>query len=212
MGIILLVPNAIAQRPNQTSDLSQEDITALTERAKIKIDQFNNMLSFIATPYKERVNSGDEQQNVMKAKGKRIKQALQLFIGKGYSYMDIHGNEHDPVTMEVSSINRNTGKVSKKIRPTRLYLEQMKSNPLRYSKVDISSSDCYMVSSAHEVEDGVYKAVIAYMQKYTGWREGRVAYSDITEKYVEVYIYKTEIDGEVRWTVLLGNIYVEMTE
>ena len=212
MGIILLVPNAIAQRPNQTSDLSQEDITALTERAKIKIDQFNNMLSFIATPYKERVNSGDEQQNVMKAKGKRIEQALQLFIGKGYSYMDIHGNEHAPVTMEVSNINRNTGKISKKNRPTRLYLEQMKNNPLRYSKVDISSSDCYMVSSAYEVEDGVYKAVIAYMQEYTGWREGRVAYSDITEKYVEVYIYKTEIDGEVRWTVLLGNIYVEMTE
>lgn len=211
-GIAIFVPTVHAQHPKQTSDLSQEDIDAFTNRAKIKIDQFNKMLSFIATPTKDRTNDAEGEQNVVKAKDKRIKQALQLFMGKGYSYKDIHGNDHDPVTMEVSSINRSTGKIRKSSSPTRLYLERMKNNPNHYSKVDISASDCYMVNNAYEVEEGVYKAVIAYMQKYKGWRDGRIVYDDLTEKYVEVYIYKTEIDGEVRWTVLLGNIYVEMTE
>lgn len=212
LGLIMLTPIASAQRPNQTSNLSKEDIAAFTERAKIKIDQFNKMLSFIASPHQERVNNTEEEANVLKAKDKRIRQALQLFMGKGYSYKDIYGNEHDHVTMETSSINRSTGKVRKNTRATRLYLENMKNNSHRYSKVDISATDCYLVNEAYEVEDGVYKAVIAYMQKYTGWREDRIDYSDLTEKYVEVYIYRTEIDGEDRWNVLLGNIYVEMTE
>lgn len=212
LGLVMFMPVVSAQRPNQTSNLSKEDITAFTERAKIKIDQFNKMLSFIASPHQERVNNTEEEANVLKAKDKRIRQALQLFMGKGYSYKDIYGNEHDPVTMETSSINRSTGKVRKNTRATRLYLENMKNNSHRYSKVDISATDCYMVNEAYEVEDGVYKAVIAYMQKYTGWREDRIVYSDLTEKYVEVYIYRTEIDGEIRWTVQLGNIYVEMTE
>lgn len=212
LGIVLMASSVNAQRPKQTSDLSQEDITAFTERAKLKLNQFNEMLSFIATPTSERTNEAEGEQNVEKAKDKRIKQALRLFMGRGYSYKDIHGNDHDPVTMEVSSINRKTGEVKIKSRATRLYLESMKSNPHHYSRVDISATDCYMVNEAFEVEEGVYKAVIAYMQKYEGWREGRIVYKDLTEKYAEVYIYRTEIDGEVRWTVLLGNIYVEMTE
>lgn len=212
LGMMLGSTAIWAQRPQQTSDLSKEDIEALTNRAKIKIDQFNKMLSFIATPHNKRVNNEEEENNVLKAKDKRIKQALELFMGKGYSFKDTYGNEHEPVTMEVSSINRSTGNVKKKSRPTRLYLESMKSNPNRYTKVDISATDCYMVQDAFQVEEGMYKAVIAYMQKYTGWRENRIVYSDLTEKYIEVYIYKHEIDGEVRWTVLLGNIYVEITE
>ncbi len=56
-----------------------------------------------------------------------------------------------------------------------------------------------------------------FCQKFVGYRDGRVIYSDVTTKKVSVYIEAIEIpmpDGSTQkiWNALLGDIYVVSTE
>lgn len=202
---------AVAQRPDQTHNLNEEDLTELTKRATEKVNEFNRHLSYIATPIK--VNSLEEQKNVEATKSRKVKQCLNLFIGKGYEYEDTYGNTQAPVVMEVSSVNRKTKAVSISRPQVRQYLDRMRRNYHRYDRIEITSSDCYIAdNSLKEVDDGLYMCVLSYTQFYRGERGDRIAYQDRTDKNVVVYFERTEIDGKVRWLIWLGNISVKQTE
>lgn len=192
----------------QTSDLSTEDLLMLQERAKQKVDQFNNYISFIAK--RKRYSSWSEQSEDMNNKNAYIKEALKLFIGGGKQSLDIYGNVIPAPTMEVSSINRRTRKTRISSRPISIYLESMKN--LNYKEVNVTASDAYFASEAKQISGNQYKVTLSYCQWFVGRRGDGYVYRDKTDKTVEVYITREVVDERVRWTVQLGNIKVDATE
>jgi len=181
--------------------LSQEEKEELQLRAKQKIEDFMGHLSTIAS-------RDMPQENKATAR----KAALNLFIGKGEAYMftDDYGNkiQHDPVKMQVSS--KTTGRVTPRLMKN--YLTSL-GNMARYTKVVIENADVVRVDNIHETGDGKYEAVAYFSQKFIGYRDGRILYSDVTEKKVRIYIERTAVpmpDGnsQIIWKVLLGDIYV----
>ena len=211
LSIAACFSQTIAQRPDQAHDLSEEDLKELTNRAAVKVDEFNRHLTFIADPTKG--NSLEEQKNIEARKSRRIKHCLNLFIGKGNEYEDMYGNKLDPVVMEVSSINRRTKAVSITRPQVRQYLDRMRRNYHHYDKIEIKSSDCYLAQgSLMQIEDGLYVCALTYTQFFRGKRGDRSAYEDRTDKRIIIYFERTEIDGKTRWHIWLGDIAVDQTE
>lgn len=181
--------------------LSVEEKQELQLRAKQKIEDFQDELSTIASR-----NVSVANKNAAK------KAALNLFIGKGETYMftDDYGNrvQHDPVKMQISS--KRTGRVNTRLMKN--YLNSL-ANMTQYTKVDIESADVVRVDNIRETGDGKYEAVAYFSQKFCGYRDGRLVYTDVTEKKVKIYVEKETVpmpDGnqQVIWQVLLGDIYV----
>lgn len=198
MLLLMASPSVKAQT------LSEEDKEELQIRTKQKLEDLLGHLSTIAS----RSVTAD-------LKDISIRSALKLFIGKGeaYYYEDAYGNRklHDPVFMQVSSKYR----AMPINRPMKTYLNSLK-NMTRYNKVEIENADVVRVDNIRETADGKYEAVAYFCQKFCGYRDGRIIYSDVTEKKVKVYVEREEVempDDEVQviWLVLLGDIYVVNT-
>lgn len=192
----------------QVSDLSQEDLNELKRQSKLKVDQFNNYISFIAS--KKRYRSAAEQQEDSRNKDYYIEQALKLFIGKGKESKDTYGNTIPAPTMETSVINRRTNKVRINTKPVGEYLKHLKVLP--YTEVIIKASDAHFTSDAKKIGENEYELTLSYAQIYIGKKGEVEVYVDKTRKTIVVHIKRHIKDGRVRWTVLLGNIKVDATE
>ena len=193
--LLLFVQVSFAQ------SLSDEDKQELQLRAKQKIESFQGYLTTIASR-----NISATSKTAAK------KSALNLFIGKGEPYMftDDYGNrlQHDAVKMQVSS--KRTGRIT--TRTMKNYLTGL-ANMSHYTKVEIESADVVRVDNIRMTGDGKYEAVAYYSQKFCGYRDGRLIYTDVTEKKVKIYVEKETVpmpDGneQVIWLVLLGDVYV----
>ncbi len=197
----------IAQSENRTNDLSKEEMAAFKERAKLKVDQFNNYISFISKKYYPK--TAKEQEEIEESKDAYIEQACELFIGNGRDYYDADTNYCKAPQMETSSINRATNTVKIKSEPVADYLVRMKG--LRYNEVYVTASDAYFISEARKVGENQYEATLSYTQTFYGLRDKRIVYRDQTDKTIKVYITRIVIDGRIRWDVLLGDIKVDAT-
>lgn len=204
--IIMLLSVNLAY--SQTSDLSKEDMDQLLEQTKHKVNEFNGYVSFIAK--KKRYKSLQEQNEMEQSKTEYIKQALKLFIGGGYAYIDEDGNHQPASVMQVSSISKKTRKTKVTDRDISIYLNNLRN--LRYTEVNVTAGDAFFCSDAKQVGPNKYMATLSYRQYFVGKMDGRIVYNDKTDKTVKVYITKTVIDGRTRWTVLLGDIKVDATE
>ena len=169
------------------------------EYAKEKVDEFNGHLSYIASK-----KVSDE------VKDDHIHEALILFIGQGDKSYDQYGNEIPAPTMEVSAINRKTGKVRLRTRLLKTYLSDMKS--LNYTEVNVSASEATYISELQPDGNGRYKAVLSYAQIFVGKRDGIVVYRDVTKKSIEIYIEVKKYGDKNLYEILLGNIKVDATE
>jgi len=122
---------------------------------------------------------------------KAINNAVELFLS-------------EDATVEISSSSA-TQKARLKIRE---YLNKLKL--LKYSKVNIEWTDIYYVSNLRKGPDGNYYGVISLQQKFEGYQEGKVVYSDITRKNIEIVLktYRKEVEGEslLLWDVFLSDI------
>lgn len=112
--------------------------------------------------------------------------------------------------MEVSSKNR--ANVTKyKIRT---YFEKLKL--LKYDDVRVSWSDISYVSNIRKGEDGNYYGIVTLQQKFEGFIDNRLVYTDVTKKNMTVILktYDKYVVGEKQtlWDVYLGDIGVEQTE
>jgi len=112
--------------------------------------------------------------------------------------------------MEVSSKNRTT--VSKyKIRT---YFEKLKL--LKYDDVRVSWSDISYVSNIRKGEDGNYYGIVTLQQKFEGFIDNKLVYTDVTKKNMTVILktYDKYVVGEKQtlWDVYLGDIGVVQTE
>lgn len=215
IGFLLFIATTsilMAQNENRTNDLSKEEMEAFKERAKLKVDQFNNYISFISKKY--RPKTPKEQDEIEETKDAYIEQACELFIGKGNDYYDADSNYCQAPQMETSSLNRAKNTIQLKKEPVSKYLVRMKG--LKYDEVHVSASDAYFISDARKTKSDVncdeYEATLSYTQTFYGLRDGRVVYRDKTDKIIKIYITRKVIDGRVRWEVLLGDIKVDATE
>ncbi len=112
--------------------------------------------------------------------------------------------------MEVSSKNRTTVKKYK----IRTYFEKLKL--LKYDDVRVSWSDISYVSNIRKGEDGNYYGIVTLQQKFEGFIDGRLVYTDVTKKNMTVILktYDKYVVGEKQtlWDVYLGDIGVVQTE
>ncbi len=92
--------------------------------------------------------------------------------------------------------------------PIRSYLNKLKL--LKYSKVQIEWFNMSYVSNLRKGPDGFYYGVISLQQKFSGFIDNKMVYSDITKKNIEIQLktYKKEVEGESveLWDVFLNNI------
>ena len=92
----------------------------------------------------------------------------------------------------------------------RQYLQKLKL--LRYQDVRVSWYNVSFVSKMRLGPDGRYYATVSFVQKFEGFQEGKLVYSDKIRKNIEVIIdkYKKVVDGVEQdgWEVYLSDIGV----
>jgi len=182
--------------------LTPQEKEALKTRVKNKVDEFQFYLGQIAN---KRSTSSQVKTNAYNL-------AVKLFIGECGEY-EIYDPEDEcevlkpPVAMETASF-----RYSKPLRtPMKDYLTNLKNNK-RYDQIEITDADVVRVDNIKRVGDH-YECTAHFCQKYVGYRDRRIVYTDYTTKAVRVYIQAIEIpraDGttETIWNALLGDIYV----
>ena len=153
------------------------------------------------------------------AKVKRLSELILVISDKSISRMDLSKaiNQalvlfvHDTTNVQVSSLNRPQDLKSFYIRQ---YLPRL--NELKYDKVEITWSDINYVSKIRKDSFGRYWGLVSFVQRFRGFKDGRVMYSDKVKKTVTVFFksYKKFSNGlgEDQWDVLLSDIMVEHTE
>ncbi len=188
--------------------LSQQEKNELQLRVKQKIEDFQMYLGIIASKSVSPTNKDNATAN-----------ALALFVGKGDKYYyyeyDSNGKQgpkklHDPVKMQTST--KRGG--NKPPQPMKDYLAHIR-NMTRYTKVVIESADAVRVDELYEVSPGRYEGMAYFSQKYCGYQDGRLIYSDVTVKRVRISVDYKEIPDPTGtkhvWKVLLGDISVVST-
>ena len=187
---------AYTQEINGLDENVREEVK---EYAKEKVGEFNGHLSYIAS-----------KKVPVDVKDDHISEALMLFIGQGKESRDQYGNVIPAPIMEVSSINRSTGKVKVRPRQLTVYLDALKS--MSYTEVLVSASEATYISDLQPEGNGRYKAVLSYAQIFVGKRDGIVVYRDVTKKSIEIYIEVKTYGDKKLYEILLGNIKVDATE
>lgn len=167
--------------------LSEEDLKIFATNALQKTKELTN---YIIT-----ITNKEIKDNEIKLEATDL--AVDLFVSE------------DNI-VEVSNANRDEV-IGYKVRE---YLNKIRV--LAFTKVEITFYDVQYISEFKKGPDGKYYGVITFFQKFEGYIEGKLVYSDVTQKNIEVVIDKvTTLYGSKkveRWNVLLGNITVKETK
>ncbi|MEM8886944.1 MAG: hypothetical protein AAGD28_03080 [Bacteroidota bacterium] len=161
------------------------DEAEFKRKATLRTEELTNYIRLIS----------DKSTPALEA-NKAIDQAVQLFVG-------------EESVVEVSSVNR----VETQRYQIRNYLQHLKL--LKYDKVEITWAEVNYVGDIRKGTDGNYYGYVSFVQVFRGFKDGEVAYEDMTEKRVEVMFkgYSKFEKGQKadHWDVLLSNIKVEQT-
>ena len=140
-------------------------------------------------------------------------------------YIRIIADKQTPLDEANRTINLATGlfldedrliEVSVPTKPSEIYKIRQYLNKLkllRYQDVRISWYNVSFVSKMRLGPDGRYYATVSFDQKFEGFQEGKMVYSDKIRKNIEVIIdkYKKMVDGveQEGWEVYLSDIGVK---
>ncbi len=188
--------------PSYAQQLTAEEKELLQTRVKNKVDEYQYYLKQLS----------DKLSTSRAVKDNAYTLALKLFIGEGENY-EVFDEDlcrdvmKSAVRMEISSKYRST---KSRIMQKR-YLINLRENRT-YSQIEITDADVVRIDNIHRVGNH-YECMAYFCQKFVGFRDKRIAYSDITTKKVRVIIQAIQIpksDGstETIWNALLGDIYV----
>ena len=165
------------------------------------------------------LNSIDRKEFSAKAldKTRNLGQYFSIIADKETNWQDANEAIDLAVTLFVSEEAQvevsSTSTREKKTFPIRKYLERLKL--LKYERVEISWSDIAYVSNLKKGVDGNYYGVVSFVQKFTGYRDGKPVYSDYTRKNIEVVLkgYTKKVGGQTQelWDVFLSDIGVVNT-
>ena len=140
-----------------------------------------------------------DKETAISRADKAINEALILFVS-------------DTCVVQVSSLKKPKAKPREEF--IRRYLQNLKS--LLYDKVEIEWADINYVSDLKKDPGGNYWGMVSFLQRFKGFKDGKVAYSDRVTKNVKVWFKSyekfTEGMAESLWDVLLSDIMVEQTE
>ena len=172
---------------------AQSDVQEVFKiRAAEKVALLCDYIEFIANPKKE-YKERDEYKTM----------ALNLFINKGNEYEE-DGIYKKGVIMEVTSVWRK--KPSQRLMKD--YFTGLMN--MRYSEVMIESTEVsnIEVSSLQIIDDDTYVCTCYFEQVFSGIRDGKLVYKDITCKKVKCYVTSPEIgiDGQYEPIIILGDI------
>ena len=181
-AMLSMVSNVSAQT------ISQEEM--IQKRAAEKVAQMNDYISFMA----------DKKKTVDNRRYYKTK-ALNLFVGKGYSYEE-NGVEKDGVMMEITSVNRKS--VTHKL--MRQYFENLIN--LNYTNVKIESTEIakIKVSNLQQIDEDLYVCTCQYDQAFVGYRDGRPIYKDITTKRIKCYVKVEDTEDGQEFIIMLGDV------
>lgn len=189
-----------------SQELTREQKEALQVRVKNKVDEYQFYLAQLA----------NKRSTSMNVKNNAYNLAIKLFVGECENYTiydpDLGYNvTKSAVRMEISSKYRST----KSRVLMKRYLNNLRNNQT-YDQIEITDADIVRVDNIYKVGDH-YECMAYFCQKYIGYRDQRIIYSDVTTKKVHIYIQAIEIpksDGSIEtiWNALLGDIYVISTK
>lgn len=162
----------------------------IQKRAAEKVAQMNDYISFMASKKKNL-----ENRKYYKPK------ALNLFMGKGYSYEE-NGVEKKGVMMEITSVNRKS--VSHQL--IRDYFDNLIN--LKYTDVQITSTEIanIKVSNLQQIDENLYVCTCQYDQAFAGYRDGRPVYKDITTKRIKCYVKVEDTEDGEEYIIMLGDV------
>lgn len=175
-------------------DAQQEAM--LQKRVAEKVAQLNSYISDMAT-----------KKNKIDVRKYYMKKALNLFIGKGYSF-EVDGVNKDGVKMETTSVNtkRTTSQLM------RTYFERLIN--LKYSDVKITATEIadMKVSRLKKIDNNLYECTCEYVQEFRGFNDDRMTYGDRTTKRIKCYIEIESVLGGEEYMIMLGDVKATDTE
>ena len=200
MIILLLTVFGSALKVNaQIFTNAQEDMAR--QRAAEVVAQMNDYVSFMARK--------DYSVNI---RNRYRTQALNLYVGKGYSY-ELNGENRDGVIMEVSSVTKNT--IKKQL--IRNYFTNLIN--LRYKDVKITNTEVaeMKLSNLKKVDDNMYVCTCQFVMVFEGRTDRNFVYKDKTTKRIKCFVRVDEVvdeDGEksLEFMVRLGDTQCISTE
>lgn len=165
----------------------------IKRRAAEKVGQMNDYISFMANKKKP-----EESRLYYKTK------ALNLFIGKGFSYEE-NGVTKEGVMMQVTSKNRKS--VSTPF--IRTYFQNLVTGLRSYTDVKIEATEIadIKVSELRQIDTNLWVCTCQYDQAFEGVRDGRLIYRDITTKRIKCYVVAEDTEDGWEFIILLGDVY-----
>jgi hypothetical protein len=179
------------------TDSQKEEM--LKKRAKEKVGQFCDYVSFIASKKKN-----------LKTRLYYVDKAKNLFLNRGKALFDDDGSMvRDSVIMQVTSL--------KAKKPRNVYLNKYLPNlaQLKYPQIEVTSTDVaeMKVSNLQKIGGGLYTCTVYFYQYFIGkTKDNQIIYKDKTNKRVQCYIIEEETEDGMEYIVLLGDIYADSTE
>lgn len=171
----------------------------IKRRAAEKVGQMNDYIKNMADKTKD-----------MKYRNRRKLKALNLFVAKGYEYVE-NGIEKEGVQMQVTSKNR--AKVGQPL--MRNYFDNLVGKKLDeiYTNVKIEATEVadIKVSALRKIDDNMWECTCEYDQAFEGWRDGRPIYIDITTKRIKCYVIAEQTEDGWEFIILLGDVYAIKT-
>lgn len=185
LAIFSLATTAFAQVEGQEEMIKR--------RAAEKVGQMNDYISFMANKKKP-----EESRLYYRTK------ALNLFIGKGFSYEE-NGVTKEGVMMQVTSKNRKS--VSTPF--IRTYFQNLVTGLRSYTDVKIEATEIadIKVSELRQIDTNLWVCTCQYDQAFEGVRDGRLIYRDITTKRIKCYVVAEDTEDGWEFIILLGDVY-----
>ena len=169
----------------------------IKRRAAEKVGQMNDYISFMANKKKP-----EESRLYYRTK------ALNLFIGKGFSYEE-NGVTKEGVMMQVTSKNR------KSVRTPfiRDYFQNLVEGLRSYTDVKIEATEIadIKVSELQQIDTNLWVCTCQYDQAFEGIRDGRLIYRNITTKRIKCYLTAEDTEDGWEYVIKFGDIYAIAT-
>lgn len=207
-AMLLMAGNAYGQ--------SAQDMEVLKQRAKEKVKQLNDYISFMANPQKEsktRYYYKGEAQKLFVNNCDRFKEIVEYKDGSKKEVW------REGVTMEVASL-RNRKPRPKPMKEYFRGLITMTYKSVTIETTDIADMRVSKLQPYGKDENGkmMYICSVYFDQAFIGRRGDGGVYKDITHKWVVCYVQVDEVldeeTGETypEYMVKLGDVHVESIE
>lgn len=92
----------------------------------------------------------------------------------------------------------------------------MQKHLLKYTKVEVSWANIKYVSNLKLGDDGYYHGTVSIEQRFSGFIENQLVYTDYTQKNIAVHLKPISLESNGQsnlvWDILLGDIGVIITK